>query len=93
MRGPVKRASPMISSAPLARYRSRCIARSPSAIVRLRAWTPLMFVDAAPISTPNSAARLMNERTFAEWMMFLLGRHATFGHDPPISFRSTTAVR
>lgn len=52
-----------------------------------------MFVDAAPISTPNSAARLVNERTFAEWMMFLLGRHATFGHDPPISFRSTTAAR
>src|SRR5713101_5195979 len=26
-------------------------------------------------------------------MMFLLGRQAMFGHDPPISPRSTTAVR
>jgi TM2 domain-containing membrane protein YozV len=25
--------------------------------------------------------------------MFLLGKHAIFGHDPPISLRSTTAVR
>jgi hypothetical protein len=24
---------------------------------------------------------------------FLLGKHAIFGHDPPIYFRSTTAVR
>ena len=52
-----------------------------------------MLVVADPSSTPNSAARLVNERTLAEWMMFLLGRQAMFGHDPPISFRSTTAVR
>src|SRR5215469_13684384 len=26
-------------------------------------------------------------------MTFLLGRHAMFGQDPPIYFRSTTAVR
>src|SRR5271170_2795139 len=26
-------------------------------------------------------------------MTFLLGRQAMFGHDPPIYFRSTTAVR
>src|SRR5262245_8913004 len=26
-------------------------------------------------------------------MTFLLGRHAILGHDPPIYFRSTTAVR
>jgi hypothetical protein len=52
-----------------------------------------MLVLADPRSTPNSAARLVNERTFAEWMVFLLGRHAMFGQDPPISFRSTTAVR
>ena len=31
--------------------------------------------------------------TFALWMMFLLGRHAIFGHDPPIYLRSTTATR
>src|SRR5580704_786939 len=26
-------------------------------------------------------------------MMFLLGRHAMFGHDPPMYLRSTTATR
>src|SRR5277367_4896070 len=26
-------------------------------------------------------------------MMFLLGMHAMFGHDPPMNFRSTTATR
>src|SRR6516162_5251879 len=26
-------------------------------------------------------------------MMFLLGRHAMFGHEPPMYFRSTTATR
>src|SRR5712692_622522 len=52
-----------------------------------------MFVAADLMSTPNSAARVVKEWTFAEWMMFLLGRQAMFGHDPPISLRSTTAVR
>ena len=62
-------------------------------MVRFRSWTPFMLVAIAPASTPNSPARAASERTLAEWMMFLLGRQATFGHDPPISFRSTTAVR
>jgi hypothetical protein len=26
-------------------------------------------------------------------MMFLLGTHAMFGHDPPMNFRSMTATR
>jgi hypothetical protein len=52
-----------------------------------------MFVAGGPLSTPNSAARAARDRTFAEWMMFLLGRQAMFGHDPPISLRSTTALR
>jgi hypothetical protein len=60
---------------------------------RFRSSTPFMLVAAGPTSTPNSAARPASERTLAEWMMFLLGRQATFGHDPPTSFRSTTAVR
>ena len=29
---------------------------------------------------------------FALWMMFLLGKHAMFGHDPPMYLRSTTAT-
>jgi len=32
---------------------------------------------------PNSAPRLASEATLAEWMMFLLGRQATFGQAPP----------
>src|SRR5580658_10050852 len=35
----------------------------------------------------------MYDATFALWMMFLLGRHAMFGHDPPMYLRSMTATR
>jgi len=30
--------------------------------------------------------------TFALWMMFLLGKHAMFGHAPPMYLRWTTAT-
>src|SRR5215468_9586696 len=42
---------------------------------------------------PNFLLRRKYDATFALWMMFLLGRHAMLGHDPPIYFRSTTATR
>src|SRR5262249_27519909 len=42
---------------------------------------------------PNSLLRRKYDATFALWMMFLLGRHAMLGHDPPMYLRSTTATR
>src|SRR5580700_11162045 len=42
---------------------------------------------------PNSLLRRKYDATFALWMMFLLGRHAMFGQEPPIYLRSTTATR
>src|SRR5579864_2154431 len=42
---------------------------------------------------PNSLLRPKYDATFALWMMFLLGKHAMFGHDPPMYLRSTTATR
>src|SRR6202022_2830728 len=42
---------------------------------------------------PNSLLRRKYDATFALWMMFLLGKHAMFGHDPPMYLRSTTATR
>src|ERR1700684_140368 len=42
---------------------------------------------------PNSSLRRKYDATFALWMMFLLGRQAMFGHDPPMYLRSTTATR
>src|SRR5262249_17297346 len=42
---------------------------------------------------PNSLLRRKYDATFALWMMFLLGRHAIFGHDPPMYLRSITATR
>src|SRR5882724_508753 len=41
---------------------------------------------------PNFSLRLKYNATFALWMMFLLGRHAMFGQEPPTYFRSITAV-
>ena len=45
-----------------------------------------MSVPIEPVSNPNVGARAANDLTLALWMMFLLGRHATFGHEPPMSF-------
>jgi len=42
---------------------------------------------------PNSPLRKKYEATLALWMMCLVGRHAMWGQDPPISFRSMTAAR
>src|SRR5439155_3540668 len=42
---------------------------------------------------PNSLLRRKYDATFALWMMFLLGRHAMFGQDPPMYLRSMTATR
>ena len=42
---------------------------------------------------PNSLLRRKYDATFALWIMFLLGKHAMFGHDPPMYLRSTTATR
>src|ERR1700682_1747838 len=42
---------------------------------------------------PNSAPRLASEMTLAEEIMFLLGRQATLGHEPPSDLRSTIAMR
>ena len=42
---------------------------------------------------PNSSLWRTYDATFALWMMFLLGRQAMFGHDPPMYLRSMTATR
>src|SRR6266852_4834652 len=42
---------------------------------------------------PNSLLRRKESTTFAVWIMFLLGRHAILGQEPPIYLRSTTATR
>ena len=45
-----------------------------------------MSVPIEPVSNPNVDARAANDFTLALWMMFLLGRQATFGQEPPMSF-------
>src|ERR1700733_3204216 len=52
-----------------------------------------MSMAIGPVLIPNSACRATSEATFAEWITFLLGRHATLGQDPPTYFRSMTAIR
>ena len=51
---------------PLARYRPRCTSIRPSTIARFLACTPFMLVAADSRSTPNLAARRVNERTLAD---------------------------
>ena len=62
-------------------------------ILRLRSRTPDMSIVKPWSVMPNSLLRRKYDATFALWMMFLLGRQATFGHDPPMYLRSTTATR
>lgn len=54
--------------------------------------TQKTYMAIGPVRIPNSRCRPNSEATLAVWMMFLLGRQAMFGQDPPMSFRSTTAV-
>src|ERR1700758_330743 len=42
---------------------------------------------------PNSLLRRKYDATFALWIIFLLGRHAILGQEPPIYLRSMTATR
>src|SRR6266404_6129808 len=65
----------------------------PRTILRLRSRTPDISIVKPSRAMPNSLLRWKYDATFALWMMFLLGRHAIFGHDPPIYFRSMTATR
>src|SRR3989442_8137893 len=61
-------------------------------ILRLRSRTSAMSIAKPSCVMPNSLLRRKYDATFALWIMFLLGKHAMFGHDPPIYLRSTTAT-
>src|ERR1700681_4369881 len=64
----------------------------PRTILRLRSRTPAMSIAKPSHVRPNSLLRRKYDATFALWMMFLLGKHAMFGHEPPMYLRSTTAT-
>src|SRR6266481_4933917 len=64
----------------------------PRTILRLRSRTPDISIVKSSRAMPNSLLRRKYDATFALWMMFLLGKHAMFGHDPPMYLRSTTAT-
>jgi len=64
----------------------------PRTILRLRSRTSAMSIAKPSCVMPNSLLRRKYDATFALWMMFLLGKHAMFGHDPPMYLRSTTAT-
>src|SRR5258706_12468387 len=52
-----------------------------------------MWIAKPSCEMPNSLLRRKYDATFALWIMFLLGRHAILGQEPPIYLRSTTATR
>src|SRR5882724_1950263 len=60
---------------------------------RLRSRTLAMLIAKPSCVMPNSSLRRKYDATFALWIMFLLGRHAILGQEPPIYLRSTTATR
>src|SRR3989442_987302 len=62
----------------------------PRTIPRLRSRTSAMSIAKPSCVMPNSLLRRKYDATFALWMTFLLGRHAMFGHEPPIYLQSTT---
>src|SRR5437016_12703671 len=61
-------------------------------MARLRARTCAMSMRQLSLLIPNSQLVQKYDATFALWIIFLLGRQAMFGHEPPIYFRSITAV-
>src|SRR5882672_4985167 len=64
----------------------------PRTILRLRSRTSAMSMAKPSCVMPNSLLRRKYDATFALWKMFLLGKHAMFGHDTPMYLRSTTAT-
>src|SRR5258708_16355562 len=62
-------------------------------MLRFRSRTPDMSMENPASVMPNSLLRRKYDATFALWIMFLLGRHAILGQEPPIYLRSTTATR
>src|SRR2546430_15334841 len=60
---------------------------------RLRWRTLTMSIVTRPVFVPNSAACRATCATLALQISFLLGMQLTFGQEPPIQCRSTTAVR
>src|SRR5438445_5973732 len=64
----------------------------PRTSLRLRARTSAMSIAKPSCLIPNSLLRRKYDATFALWMMFLLGKHAMFGHDPPTYLRSMIAT-
>src|SRR5712671_3377986 len=91
--GATKRPSPRMKSRPSTANRALWIAIRPSTMSRLRCRTPAMSRVQGPRRTPKVAAWRTRSTTFALWIMFLLGRQAMLGHEPPINPRSTTATR
>src|SRR6266481_2866622 len=69
-----------------------CTSTSPATILRFRSRMAARLIFQLSFVIPNSSLRLKYDATFALWMMFLLGRHAMFGQEPPTYFRSITAV-
>src|SRR6267154_1161378 len=61
-------------------------------MLRFRSRTSAMWIANPSCEMPNSLLRRKYDATFALWMMFLLGKHAMFGQEPPIYLRSTTAT-
>src|SRR5262245_9068515 len=60
---------------------------------RLRWRTVTMSTATRSVVAPNSAPWRATCATCALHISFLLGMQLTFGHEPPIHWRSTTAVR
>src|SRR5262249_15182496 len=51
-----------------------------------------MSTRRSPRTTPSPVAGSTSDAALALKITFLLGRHATFGHEPPTIARSTTIV-
>src|ERR1700739_4484691 len=64
----------------------------PRPSVLLRSRTPDISIVKPSCLMPNSLLRRKYQATFALWMMFLLGKQAMLGHDPPMYWRSATAT-
>src|SRR5262245_36133641 len=90
--GSVNRASPMTSSAPLALNLPRWTSTNSLTIFDLRRATAAISTRTFPVTTPRPRLESTSDTAFALWMTFLLGKQATFGHEPPTIARSTTTV-
>ncbi|AXC16223.1 hypothetical protein ACPOL_7023 (plasmid) [Acidisarcina polymorpha] len=92
VRGPTNRPSPFTNTTWFAAKRFSWTSTRPLTIARFLSRTTAISIPGADLFMPNSSSRCAYQATLAECTMFLLGRQAMLGQEPPTYRLSMSAT-